>query len=188
VARADRERWDRRWAEGSHPEETPPAWIEEASDPVALPRSGRALDVASGTGRVARWLARRGLEVLAVDVSPVALEGLRARAAAEGLPVETRALDLEAEPPPAGPWDVITCFHYLQRDLFPALHDGLAVGGLLVVEVPTVRNLQRHPRPSRRFLVESGELRDLLDPLEIVWYREGWFEDRALARGIGRRV
>jgi SAM-dependent methyltransferase len=188
LAGSDRERWDRRWSEGSHSDDAPPAWLDEASESVELPRSGRALDVASGAGRVALWLARRGLETLALDVSPVALGRLGARAEAEGLSVETRALDLERDPLPAGPWDLIACFHYLQRELFPELRARLAQGGLLVVEIGTVRNLQRHDRPSRRFLLEAGELRDLLDPLEIAWYREGWVEDRALARALARRV
>jgi cyclopropane fatty-acyl-phospholipid synthase-like methyltransferase len=144
--------------------------------------------VAAGIGRVALWLARRGLDVKAVDVSPVALERLRSRAAAEGLSIGTRALDLASEPLPAGPWDLITCFHYLHRELFPEMAARLATGGLLVVEIATERNLERHASPSRRFLLREGELRGLLEPLEVVYFREGWFEDHAQARAIARRV
>jgi SAM-dependent methyltransferase len=184
LARDDRERWDRRYAEGRHADAEPPDWL----DLLELPRSGAALDVASGTGRVALWLARRGLDVVAVDVSPVGLAELARRAEAQGLRVATLALDLESEPLPPGPFAVITCFHYLRRELFPELAARLAPDGCLVVEIGTLRNLERHARPSRRFLLEEGELRRLIEPLEPLHYAEGWHDDKASARCVARRV
>jgi hypothetical protein len=50
-----------------------------------------------------------------------------------------------------------------------------------------MRNLERHARPSARFLVEPNELLRLVAPLEIVAYREGWLDDRSLARVLARR-
>jgi SAM-dependent methyltransferase len=186
VAEADRERWDRRHEEASHGEPAPPDWLAAWGWADEIPTRGRALDVASGSGRYALWLARRGLDTLAVDVSPVALERLAARAAAGGLAIATLERDLEAEPPPPGPFDVIACAFYLQRDLFPRLRERLAPGGVLLCELPTSRNLERHERPSARFLVEPNELLRLVAPLEIVAYREGWLEDRSLARVLAR--
>ncbi len=183
---SDRERWDRRYAEGSHTGEAEPDWFDALGD--LLPRGGSALDVASGAGRVACGLARRGLDVLAVDVSPVGLDLARERAERAGLRIETRVLDLAAEPLPAGPWELISCFAYLQRELFPALCRALAPRGVLVCEIPTVRNLERHARPGRRFLLDEGELLRLIDPLEVCWQQEGWVGDRALARVVARRV
>ena len=61
-----------------------------------------------------------------------------------------KALDLTTDRGPAGPWKLISCFAYLQRDLFPALIQALAPDGFLVVEIATVRNLERNARPSRR--------------------------------------
>ena len=63
----------------------------------------------------------------------------------------------------------------------------LAPGGVLVCEISTVRNLERHPRPSRRFLLECGELRRLVASLEVLHEHEGWVDDRAVARVIARR-
>ncbi len=183
---SDRERWDRRYAAGEHGEGTEPEWLEELGD--AIPRSGRALDVASGTGRASRWLARRGLGVLAIDVSPVGLALAREHARAAGLEIETREIDLLAEPLPEGPWDVITCLGYLKRDLFPSMREALAPGGLLVCGMATVRNLERHTRPPAAFLLDEGELPKLVAPFEVLWQREGWFGDRALARVVARKV
>ena len=53
----------------------------------------RFLDVAAGSGALSIPAARLGAQVLATDQSPIMLERLRARARAEGLEVETRAMD-----------------------------------------------------------------------------------------------
>ena len=185
MSQADRERWDQRWGEGGHSDGEPPEWLAELEE--ELPRTGRALDVASGSGRAALWLARRGLTTLAIDVSPVGLKRLEASAARQGLHVETRVLDLQREPPPAGPFDVVTCFRYLQRDLFPALRDRLSPGGVLVCELMTRSNLERHDHPSERFLLELNELPGLVAPLRVAYYREGWIDGRALARVVAVR-
>ena len=65
---------------------------------------------------------------------------------------------------------------------------GLARGGLLLYVHSTMRNLERHDRPSKRFLLAEGELRTAFaGALEIVSYDEGWLdggrhEARLLAR------
>jgi SAM-dependent methyltransferase len=186
MAEDDQERWDRRWAERSHEHTTPPDWLAELED--ELPKGGRVLDVAAGTGRIALWFARAGCRVTAVDVSPVGLERLSEAARGEGLEVETIVADLETAPLPEGPWDAITCFAYLRRDLFPAMRDRLTPGGLLICGMTTLRNLQRHERPPARYCVEPNELIRLCTPLEVVYYREGWIDDQALARIVARKA
>jgi len=185
VAAGDRERWDATWSAGSHGDSPAPAWLA-AFDGV-LPRSGRALDVACGAGRVARWWAEHGLESLAVDVSGVALRLARESAARAGVALATAELDLECDPLPAGPFAAVSCFHYLQRDLFPQLRERLAPGGVLACEIATVRNLERNAKPSARFLLEPGELRTLCAGLELVSYSEDWHDGRFVARALARR-
>jgi len=185
MAEGDRERWDATHRAGGHGGAPAPEWL--AALDAELPRAGRALDVASGTGRLARFWAARGLATLAVDVSPEGLRLAAETAAREGLALETRALDLEREPLPDGPFAAISCFHYLQRDLFPALAARLASGGVLACEIATVRNLERNPKPGARFLLQANELLELCRPLEVVVYREGWQDDRSLARLLARR-
>jgi SAM-dependent methyltransferase len=186
MAESDRERWDARWREAGHADASPLDWL--AALDAELPRAGRALDIASGAGRVALFWAARGLETLAVDVSPEALRLAREAAARAGLALHTLALDLETQPPPDGPFAAISVFHYLQRDLFPALAVRLAPGGVLACEIATVQNLERHAKPSRRFLLEPGELPRLCAPLEVVHYTEGWQGDPCLARILARRT
>jgi len=184
VADADRERWDARYRAGGGGMDAP-AWLTPLAD--ELPSGGRALDVAAGAGRLSLWLARRGFDVLAVDISPVGLALARGAAASEGFDVQTRAMDLEREPLPFGPFELIACFHYRQRSLWPLLAARLAPGGVFVAELATVKNLERHAHPSRRWLAEPNELLRACRELEIAYYREGWVGDRHLARLVATR-
>ena len=185
----DRTRWDQRYASGDYVASSPgwaPAWTEQI-DPW-LPHGGAALDIAAGAGRVSRWLARRGFDVKAVDISPAGLALARKAVEADGLFLETTEMDLETDPLPSGPFDLISCFHYWQPVLFPGIADRLAGEAILVAEVFTVPNLERNQRPSRRFLAESGELKQACRPLEVLYYCEGWSDDQALARVVARKA
>jgi len=182
----DRERWDDRWRDRGEPGQ--PSLLVTALAP-RLPARGRALDVAAGGGRHALWLASRGLDVTACDLSPIGLALCSAAARTAGLDVHTVEVDLEPGALPAGPWDVIVSFHFLWRPLWPALRAALAPGGLLLFVQPTVRNLERHQHPRRELLLAEGELRELATGLELLEYDEGWSaEDRHEARLLARRV
>ncbi len=180
-----RQRWNRRYRDDGA-SSAPSTFVTEVEP--HLPPSGLALDVAGGAGRHALWLARRGLDVTLVDVSDEAVALARRRAAAERLELEAGRLDLEADPLPRGPWDVILVIHYLQRDLFPALREALAPGGIMAVAIATIRNLERHERPPAAYLLAEGEAPRLVDGLDIVSYTEGWGDEgRHEARLVARR-
>ena len=182
----DRERWNARYRDEEAP--VPPApWLTGLD--AVLPRRGRALDVGGGSGRHALWLARRGLDVTLADVSDVALGRAARAAAAEGLSLTTVEVDLEAAPLPPGPWDLVLCVYFLHRPLFPVLAAELAPGGLLVVAHATRTNLERHPRPGSRWVLEDGELPTLVRGLEVLGYEEGWLEaGRHEARLVARKA
>ncbi len=62
--------------------------------------------------------------------------------------------------------------------------------GLLIFCQPTVRNLERHERPARRYLLEEGELAALAAgmALEVLLLEEGWGEEgRHEARLVARK-
>jgi tellurite methyltransferase len=134
---------------------------------------GRALDLASGPGRNALYLASLGWSVVAVDSvaadsSAAAIRILRERAAALRLRVDTHVADLECgafriEP---GAYDLICDFFYLQRDLFPRMREGVRAGGVVVAEIH-LRDDQRH-----RFVLEPGELWAEFHGWKILSYSE----------------
>ena len=186
MSQTDCKKWDARYRRrGAKSDEPSPLLL---SLEELLPRRGRALDVAGGAGRHAVWLARRGLDVTLTDISAEGIRLARRRAAAAGVKISTRRIDLTRRRLPPGPWDAIVSFYYLQRSLFDQFATALAPGGLLVFAQPTVTNLQRHPQPGRRFLLDDGELPALVRGLEIIDYDEDWFESgRHEARVVARR-
>jgi SAM-dependent methyltransferase len=171
VADRDRERWNERYREAA-PQPAPSSLFVESD--ALLPRSGRGLDLAGGTGRHALWMARRGLAVTLAEVSDVAAARAESLAAQEGLRLAHALLDLETEPFPQGPWDLIVCAYFLYRPLFQAAAQALAPGGVLAVVHPTLRNLARNPKPGAAYLLADGELPALVAGLEVVRFDEAW--------------
>lgn len=185
MAEGDRDRWDARWAAAPPGSDAPRKLLLEVAP---LLTGSRALDVAGGAGRDAVWLASRGFEVTLTDVSPVALAAARARAARAGVDLRILPRDLDVEPLPPGPFDVVCSFDFLCRPLFAVFPAILAPGGVLVFSQPTRTNLARNRHPSARYLLDDGELPSLVRGLEIVRYQEGWFDDRHEARLVARRA
>jgi tellurite methyltransferase len=134
-----------------------------------LLRGTRALDLACGTGRNARFLARLGFTVDALDISEVAIEALQGVAG-----VHARTVDLEHEPLPTGAQDVVVLINYLQRDLFAGAAAALAPGGVLIAETVTRTHVEQLGNSfDERFLLEPGELRHAFGGLEVLRYEEG---------------
>jgi SAM-dependent methyltransferase len=165
----------------------PARWLVEHAH--LLPASGDALDVACGRGRHALWLARRGYATVALDRDLAAVQAVREHAAHAGLRVRAEVADLEGGTPviPAGAFDVVVVVHYLHRPLLPALREALRPGGVLVYETFTRAQARRGRPTNPAFLLAPGELRELVQPLEILVEREGDFEGKMLASVIARR-
>jgi rhodanese-related sulfurtransferase len=160
----------------------PASWLLECADLLPAGR-GRALDVACGRGRHALLLAAAGFEVHAVDRDEAALESLDAAAKRLGLPVTVERVDLETGDVDlgAGRYALVTVFHYLHRPLFPAIVAAMAPGALLLYETFTVDQAALgHPK-NPAFLLEHGELRRLVSPLDVVRERDGVRQGRHVA-------
>jgi dihydroneopterin aldolase len=143
---------------------------------------GKILDVASGSGRHALFLASLGYQVEAVDRDEQALAQLSTSARARHLTgISSRVLDLEQ--PPLKPnlghetYDAILVFFYLNRPLFPSLINALKPGGVLLYETFTVDNHVQRQHPKRReFCLAHCELLSLTSGLRICHYDEGLHE------------
>jgi SAM-dependent methyltransferase len=135
-----------------------------------IPPGGRVLDVASGSGRHARWLAVHGHPVDAVDRDAEALATL-----SDARGVTTHCADLENGPWPfeAGRYAGVVVTNYLHRPLFPELLAALTPRGVLIYETFAVGN-ERYGRPSNpAFLLKPGELLDVLrGRLRVIAYED----------------
>lgn len=175
----DQARWNRRYARGQA-EHREPSSVLVGLDPQ-LRREGCALDLAGGSGRNALWLAERGLDVTLSDVSDVALGHARQLAKSRGVGLTTVQRDVVVAGVPAASdaqplWDLIVCFNFIDRALYSRLPEHLQPGGQLLIAHPTVRNTERHARPSARFLLDEGELPTLVSGLQVLRCDEGWLD------------
>ena len=179
----DRRRWDERYRAQPPPSEKavgPPSAFADLA--AVLPASGAALDVACGDGRTAVWLAHRGLDVLAVDVSGEAVGRARDLASAAGVADRCQVVrgDLD-EGLPAGPVvDVLVCHLFDAPHLDDELVARLGTGGLLAVAVLS----EVGGRPGR-FRVAPGALLARFGDrpeLEVLDHREADGVARILAR------
>ena len=131
----------------------------------------QALDVASGTGRHARFFAERGVRVTAVDRDAVALQSLNGM---DGVQVECRDIEAESWPYALHSFDAVIVCNYLWRPTFDALLATLKPGGVLLYETFMDGN-ERYGRPSRSdFLLRSNELiARVHQAFRIVAFEEG---------------
>lgn len=175
MPREDATRWDQRYAEDERFRTftQPRQFLIEQAD--WLPEHGLALDLAMGPGGNAAFLLERGLRVVGVDISWVALQ--RAKERLTGLMAVQADLTRFSLPP--NRFDVILNFYYLQRSLWLEYRRWLKPGGILMIETLTQEMIAVQPEIDPSFLLQPGELLREFRDLEILAYREG----RQVSRG-----
>lgn len=107
---------------------------------------GRALDLATGEGRNAIWLAQAGWQVTAVDFSAVAIDRGRRLAERQGVTVEWVVADVRDYQPAPGAFDavIVAYLHLPANDLNPILTraaHAVAAGGRILVVGHDVTNI-----------------------------------------------
>jgi ubiquinone/menaquinone biosynthesis C-methylase UbiE len=151
-----------------------PAALEELAPPAG---GGSALDVATGGGHTALFLARQGWNVTAGDVAPRMLENARRLAEEAGQRIETRLFPAEEMPFPAGHFDLVAVrvapHHFSSPEKF-------------VAEVARVL------KPGGHFLLIDGSVPDD-DPATEEWLHrvEKWRDPshgRLLSRAAWERL
>lgn len=167
----DRDDWNERYRDGEFelPQAASPL-LERCAD--WLP-PGRALDVATGTGRNALFLAERGYEVDAVDVSDEALGTARDRATDRDVTINWIQADLEQYPLATETYDVVVVTFYHVLDRLADLKEALAPGGVLLYEhhLRADPPAERGPSSDRYRFRSNDLLRACLD-LTVLHYAE----------------
>jgi SAM-dependent methyltransferase len=184
----DQKRWNKRYSvDGYRMGHKPRYWLR--CHEKLLPKKGRALDIASGEGQNALYLANLGLTVDALDISSVGLEKTKSLANSHNLKINTILVDLEKNPDIFSDkkYDLIICFRYLQRNLVTRIQECLVSGGLAILEIPGIKTLERLKDRSKEHLIPSGELATWFPKLETIDYQETWDEAVYVSRIISRK-
>lgn len=161
----------------SHSVALPSDWVCRWAGQI--PKRGRVLDVACGSGRHARYLAEHGFTVDAVDIDISACEGI-------AMPnITFRQADLEGGewPYPPAAFQGVVVTNYLHRPLFPMLLGSLARGGVLIYETFALGN-ERYGRPKNpNFLLLPDELLEIVrGKLHVIAFEDVLVETPHLAR------
>ena len=168
----DRKRWDTLYNTRAYVFGKEPAGF--LYEHIELLPVGRSLDIASGEGRNAVYLAKKGFIVDAVDISEVGLRKAKRLAHENHVSINTINADLTTYAIKPDTYDVIVNIDYLQRSLIPQIKRGLKHKGVVVFEDHTVDQLNnaqgKHLR--RDELLGKGELKELFKDFQILLYRE----------------
>lgn len=182
---ADRRKWDQRFSNKPNRAPGAPGYLTEACQQLS---PGSVLDLASGDGAAALYLAEKGFEVTATDISKVALNRLQGFAEQRGLMISTRTLDLDnpQEVLTLGRFNNVVVFHFKPSDtLWQLLPQLLVPGGHLMLSTFNVRHHQENGF-SRRFCLEPGEWCQVHPALTLCQYqsveRHGDYMDDYLFR------
>ena len=186
--KADQPRWDKRFgrmefALGKEPNPFLKRHIH------LLPK-GRALDVATGEGRNAVFLAQNGFDVDAVDISQKGLKKAQKLAREKGVKINTFLVDLDQYPIAKERYDLIANFYFLKRSLIPRIRKGLKKGGRVVFETYLLEHKTLGvggPKQAKYFLKPNEPLR-LFRNFRILFYREGIFREGGRRKAVASLI
>jgi tellurite methyltransferase len=181
--------WDKRYKEG---------FYDGATEPHMLLKrfwnfipSGPVVDVATGSGRNALFLARKGYRVCGLDRSWEALRIARETVVETGQELFPILGDANSLPFRDGSMAGVIVFYFLMRNIMEEVVDLLQKGGVLIYETFLKRQnaIDRHRNPD--FLLDDGELISYFKGLDLLFYEETILDvegrKRATAKFVGRK-
>ena len=179
----DAARWNQRYQNKNQKSyRLPRSFLVENA--AALPRVGWALDAAMGLGGNAAFLLARGLQVVGLDISEVAVREAKSHLP-DLLAVNT---DLAHFCLPTAAFDAIINFYFLDRSLWPLYRQLLKPGGVLIIETLTEEMLTGRPDIDPTYLLKPGELYTAFQDWTVLTYREGWVDQDGWQRAVASLV
>ena len=166
----DKEKWNQKYGVKKHLVETTPcSWLTENTE--LLTGTGRVLDIAMGEGRNSIYLAQLGFEVTGVDISDVGVNKAKDLAGAKNIKLHTIITDLDDYEFERESFELVLCFNFLDRKLFPKIRKTLCPGGLVIYETFSIDFL-KYSSFKKEWVLEYGELLKEFKEYRILRYRE----------------
>jgi 2-polyprenyl-3-methyl-5-hydroxy-6-metoxy-1,4-benzoquinol methylase len=164
-----RDKWNQIYSKNQLP--GPPAAVLTDNQNM-LPVKGIALDLACGLGTNSLYLAARGLEVHAWDISKIAVSHLSQRAGLRGLNIQTRVVNISAAALPVESYDLVITSHYLDRTLPLAILNATRPGGLICYQTFTAEKQINIGPNNPDFLLQPNELQSFVPGCEILAFKD----------------
>ena len=186
--RTDQKRWDERFdRKGFALGREPNPFLKKHTS--RLPK-GRALDLATGEGKNAVFLAQHGFQVDAVDISGLGLRKAKKLAKQTGVTIHTIQADLDSYRIPEGTYDLIANFYFLKRNLIPRIKRGLKKGGRVIFETYILehRNLATEGPKQSKYFLGPNELLRMFDGFRVLFYREGIFREGGKRKAVASLI
>lgn len=137
-----------------------------------LSACGNALDLACGLGGNALFLAKKGLQTSAWDISPVAIAQLELLATTQHLAIATQVVAVSASVFTQQQFDVIVVSRYLDRAITEPILQALKPGGLLFYQTFIIDKVNSIGPKNPDYLLRRNELLSLFDGLDVIYYQE----------------
>jgi len=186
--KADQKRWDKRFGRKEFAlGKEPNPFLKKH---IRLLPKGKALDMATGEGRNAVFLAQHGFEVNAVDISERGLKKVKKLAREKGVKINTFLVDLDQYPIEKERYDLIANFYFLKRRLIPRIKKGLKKGGKVIFETYLLehRKLGTGGPKQAKYFLKPNELLRLFKDCRILFYREGIFKEGGRRKAVASLI
>jgi 2-polyprenyl-3-methyl-5-hydroxy-6-metoxy-1,4-benzoquinol methylase len=157
---------------------------------IRLLPKGKALDIASGEGRNAVFLAQHGFEVDAVDISEKGLKKAQKLARDKGVKINTLLVDLDQYQIKKERYNLIANFYFLRRRLILRIKKGLKKGGKVIFETYLLehRTLGTGGPKQAKYFLKPNELLGLFKDFRILFYREGIFREGGRKKAVASLI
>ncbi len=127
------------------------------------------LDIACGGGRDAIFMAKKRMNVIAIDHEAKVLKRAKSLAELSGAMLKFKCCDIKKQGClPDKAFDLITVVRYLNRETFPYLIESLKPGGYLLFQT-FVEGVEKFESPKNpNFILKKGELAEVFSGFEII--------------------
>ena len=182
--------WDRKYEEGLPSLTKPDPFFVSAYERFvdqSFPSAAMALDLAAGLGRHALWLAVRGWQVSAVDVSEVAIGKLSQAAGHLNVKINLFAIDAAEYDFELARFDLIVLFYHLDRNLFPKIVYALNPGGLFICKMAVHWGTEIVVAKPDFKPLDKNEIVSLVPDLQVIYHQERPARNRVVVEFLGRK-
>jgi len=138
-----------------------------------LPLNGRVLDYACGLAGNGIYLAKQSYDVIAWDLSGVAVEKINKYAEKNKISLNAEVYDLENNLPDIKDhFDIVVVSYFLHRETLRYLYDVLKKGGILFYQTFSGKQFKGQGPSNDGYRLQRNELLDVFSDMQLMFYRE----------------